>query len=112
MSDFAEFIRRFPSLETAFSEEDVTIRAIASEDGLVAFFQFHKDAVLPPHSHLGQWGTVIEGEIELTIGDETRTYRKGDTYDIPAGVVHSGVIKAGAMAIDVFEEGDRYPLKR
>jgi quercetin dioxygenase-like cupin family protein len=110
--EFPAFIQRFPGLETAFSEDDVTIRAIGSQDGLVVFFHFHKDAVLPPHSHLGQWGTVLEGEIELTIGAETRTYRAGDTYDIPAGVVHSGVIKAGAKAIDVFEEGDRYPLKR
>lgn len=109
---FAAFIDRFPSLETAFSEDVVTIRAIASDDGLVAFFHFHEDAVLPPHSHLGQWGSVIEGEIELTIGDETRVYRPGKPYDIPAGVVHSGVIKAGTKAIDVFEEGDRYPLKR
>ncbi|WP_319823790.1 cupin domain-containing protein [Thalassovita sp.] len=110
--EYAEFIQRLPSLETAFTEEDVTIRAIASDDGLVAFFHFHKDTILPPHSHLGQWGTVLEGEITLTIGDDTRTYRKGDTYDIPAGVVHSATIKAGAKAIDVFEEGDRYPLKR
>lgn len=110
--DFPEFILRFPGLETAFSEEDVTIRAIASDDGLVAFFHFHKDGALPPHSHLGQWGTVLEGEIELTIGDQTRTYRRGDSYDIPAGVVHSAVVKAGFKAIDVFEEGDRYPLKR
>lgn len=110
--EYADFIQRLPGLETAFSEEDVTIRAIASEDGMVAFFHFHKDTVLPPHSHLGQWGTVLEGELELTIGGETRTYLRGDTYNIPPNVVHSGRIKAGLKAIDVFEEGNRYPLKR
>lgn len=109
---FAPFIQRLPGLDTAFDEQDVTIRAIASPDGMVAFLEFHKDTVLPPHSHLGQWGTVIAGEVELTIGDDTRVYRAGDTYDIPAGTVHSGRIRAGSRAIDVFEEGDRYPLKR
>lgn len=109
---FADFIQRLPGLDTAFSDDDVTIRAIASEDGMAAFLTFHRDTVLPPHSHLGQWGTVLNGEVELTIGDDTRVYRAGDVYDIPAGVVHSGRIKAGTTAIDVFEEGDRYPLKR
>ena len=112
MMDYADFIKRLPGLETPFSEEDVTIRAIASEFGMVVFFHFHKDVVLPPHSHLGQWGTVLEGELELTIGDETRIYRRGDTYNIPPHVVHSAKIPAGLKAIDVFEEGDRYKLKR
>ncbi len=110
--ELADFIHRLPSLETPFSEDDVTIKAIASDDGMVVFFHFHRDLTLPPHSHLGQWGTVLDGEIILTIGDDTRTYRRGDAYDIPAGVVHSATIKAGLKAIDVFEEGDRYPLKR
>ncbi|MBA84971.1 cupin domain-containing protein [Thalassobius sp. S69A] len=110
--DFPGFIQRFPGLETPFAKEDVTIRALGSDDGMVAFFHFHRDVLLPPHSHLGQWGTVIEGEIELTIGDQTRVYRVGQSYDIPAGVEHSARIKAGAKVIDVFEEGDRYPLTR
>lgn len=110
--DFPDFIQRFPGLETPFDENDVTVRAIGSEDGLVMFLNFHRDFVLPPHSHLGQWGTVLEGEMELTIGDDTHVYRTGDTYNIPAGVVHSARVKAGAKVIDVFEEGDRYPLKR
>ena len=57
-------------------------------------------------------GTVLAGSVELTIGDKTQTYKHGDSYDIPAGVEHSGVIKAGAKAIDVFAEADRYPIKR
>jgi quercetin dioxygenase-like cupin family protein len=53
---------------------------------------------------------VVEGEIDFTIGDKTRTYRPGDSYSIPAGVVHSARIAAGTVAIDVFEEPDRYPI--
>jgi quercetin dioxygenase-like cupin family protein len=110
--DYPDFIQRLPSLETPFSEDQVTIRAMASGDGMVVFFDFHKDVDLPAHAHLGQCGTVLEGEIELTIGDDTRVYRPGETYDIPAGTMHSARIKAGAKVVDVFEEGDRYPLKR
>ena len=48
---------------------------------------------------------------EFTIGGETRTYRAGDSYSIPAGVEHGALIKAGTRVIDVFEEADRYPIK-
>ena len=54
---------------------------------------------------------MVEGEIELTIGDETKRYGPGDSYSIPAGVEHGGKIKAGSRVIDVFEEPDRYPVK-
>ncbi len=77
----------------------------------MAFFTFLKDMVLPVHAHGAQWGTVVEGEIEFTIGGETRIYRSGDSYSIPAGVEHGAVIKAGTLVIDVFEEADRYRIK-
>lgn len=108
---FPEFIQNFPDLDVPFSSEVVSCKAIRSDAGLVVFFTFHQDFTLPPHSHLGQWGTVIKGEVTLTIGDETKTYRPGDSYNIPSGVIHSGEIKTGTQAIDVFEEPDRYPIK-
>ena len=63
------------------------------------------------YSHGAQWGTVLEGQIELTIGGETRTYGPGEAYNIPAGVLHSGKIPAGTKVIDIFEEPERYKLK-
>ncbi len=59
-----------------------------------------------------KWGTVVAGEIELTIGGETRSYGPGDSYSIPSGVEHGAVIMAGTIAIDAFEEPDRYPIRR
>ena len=85
---------------------------VRSDDGLVAFFTFLKDMELPPHSHGAQWGTVVEGQIEFTIGGETKIYRPGDSYSIPAGVEHGALIKAGTRVIDVFEEADRYSIRR
>ncbi len=108
---FPEFIRKFPGLEIPFPAEVVTTHAIRSDAGLVVFFDFLQDMILPPHSHLAQWGTVLSGEIEFTIGGETRTMGPGAMYDIPAGVEHGAVIKAGTKVIDVFEEAERYPIK-
>ena len=109
--DFPAFIRAFPSLDVPFSADQVTIHAIRSDAGLVVFFDFLQNLALPPHAHKGQWGTVIAGQIMLTIDGVTRTLRPGDSYDIPAGAVHSAQIAAGTKVIDVFEEPDRYPLR-
>lgn len=108
--DFPQFIKDFHALNVPFPEDVVKTHAVRSDRGLVVFFEFFKDMDLPPHSHGPQWGTVLEGEIEFTIGDETRVYRPGDSYDIPDGVVHSAKIPAGARVVDVFAESDRYPL--
>ncbi|KFE36828.1 cupin domain-containing protein [Thioclava atlantica] len=109
--DLPDFIRNFPALDLPFPEDVVQGRAVVSESGLVVFLTFLEDFDLPTHAHRAQWGTVLEGELELTIGDETRIYRPGDSYSIPAGMPHGARIKAGTKAIDVFEETDRYALK-
>ena len=57
-------------------------------------------------------GVVLDGEMELTIAGETRTYRRGDRYSIPAGTVHSAPFKTRFFAIDFFAEPDRYQPKR
>lgn len=108
---YPDFITGLPSLDVPFPDDVVQTAVIRSDHGLAVFFTFLKDMELPLHSHGAQWGTVIEGEIELTIGGDTRTYRPGDSYSIPAGVEHGAQIKAGARVIDVFEEADRYPIR-
>ena len=108
---FPDFIKAFPGIAVPFAEDVVQTAAVKSDAGLVAFFTFLKDMELPMHAHGAQWGTVIEGEIEFTIGGETMIYRPGDSYLIPAGVMHGAMIKAGTRVIDVFEEADRYALK-
>ena len=87
-------------------------RMVASEDALVIFFDFKEDTVVPMHAHGGQWGVVLEGRFELTIGDETRTVGPGETYEIPAGVQHGAKVPAGVKLIDVFEDADRYRPQR
>lgn len=106
-----QFITDLPEIEMPFPATTVKTSALKSDKGLLVFFDILKDLDLPAHSHGAQWGTVLEGQIELTIGGETRTYGPGDSYSIPAGVVHSGKIPAGTKVIDLFEEPDRYRLK-
>ncbi len=74
----------------------------------VVFFELPAGSAVPPHSHGAQWGIVVDGEIELTIAGQTRTYRRGDAYHIGAGVEHSARVLSDCRAIDVFADADRY----
>ena len=103
---FPDSIRRLPRVDLPLP--GATAYLSQSEAHQIVFFTFAEDADLPEHAHASQWGFVLEGEIELTIGDCTATYRKGDRYFIPAGVVHSGRIRAGFAAMDFFDQPDRY----
>ena len=62
------------------------------------------NSVVPPHSHPHeQAGIVIEGELEFTIGGETRRLGPGDMYIIPGNVEHKVVsFDEPAVALDIF----------
>ena len=72
------------------------------------FFEIEPTANVPPHSHSAQFGVVMEGEMVLTIGDDTQIYGKGDTYTISEGVTHQAVFKSVVLAMDFFDDADRY----
>ncbi|HUS03277.1 MAG TPA: cupin domain-containing protein [Chitinophagaceae bacterium] len=58
---------------------------------------------LPEHSHPHeQWLNVIEGELELTVGDETQVLHPGMSAYIPSNVSHSGKALTECKVIDVF----------
>lgn len=66
-------------------------------------FSFEKDALLPMHSHPHeQIGYIVSGVFELTVGDETRTLKAGDTYYAPPGTVHGAKVLESGKVLDVF----------
>jgi mannose-6-phosphate isomerase-like protein (cupin superfamily) len=107
---FPEFIRELPAADLPFA--GLRGWLTAGDGGQAMFVEADGEVALTPHSHGCQWGVVIDGEIELTIGDHTRRYRRGDTYFIPAGVVHGGRIFPGFRALDFFAERDRHRALR
>jgi len=78
------------------------------KEGQICFFDFEGGTEVPAHSHGAQWGIIIEGELSMTIGDKTQIMRRGDSYYVPAGVVHSAVIDKPCKVMDFFEDNDRY----
>lgn len=110
--DLPDFLSALPSLDAPFPPEAIVTHALRSSDGLMVIFEVHQEIELPLHAHKAQWGTVLEGQFELTIDGHTHVYLPGESYSIPAGAMHGGKIAAGSKLLDIFEEPDRYPLKR
>jgi quercetin dioxygenase-like cupin family protein len=104
-------INRLPEADLPLPAAALKTSVLQSPHGQLVFFQIFQDIEIPPHSHKGQWGVVLEGELEMTVDGQTRKYGPGDAYYIPAGIVHSAKVPAGCKAIDFFEEPDRYKNK-
>ena len=106
----------YPEMITGLPPADIPLDGVRgwisqAPDHQVVFLDIDPIGEVPPHSHGEQWGIVVEGEMELTIGDETRRYGPGDSYHIPAGVAHGAKFLSHFRAIDVFADANRYQAK-
>lgn len=104
---------KYPEIITKLPKADINIPDVQGwiaqgKDFQIVFFEIEPVGIIPPHSHGAQFGIVIEGEISLTIGDETKNYKKGDSYYIPSGVVHQAEFLSYFRAMDFFEDSSRY----
>ena len=103
----------YPPMITRLPEAEVPVpgvRAWISQgvEGQVAFFDIEPGGEVPLHSHGEQWGIVVSGKLELTIGGDTRVYEAGGSYYIGDGVVHSANCLTDVAAIDFFADPERY----
>jgi len=103
---FPGFIRALPMVDSPLA----SLRGWMLQTGqaLAMFYEIPDGVDVPEHAHGAQWGVVLEGAVDFTIGGETRTYGVGETYFVGDGVPHSAVIHPGYAGIDVFADADRY----
>src|SRR5436305_11195413 len=83
----------------------VTITTAWGESLMMSFVRFEfAGAAVPTHNHPHeQMGMGLEGEFELTIGDEARIVRPGDSYLIPSNVPHSArSLSESVRVLDIF----------
>jgi quercetin dioxygenase-like cupin family protein len=83
----------------------ITLKAVYGEKCSVSFLELSPFSSIPAHHHENeQIGIVIEGELEYTIGDETRRCRNGTAFVVPPNTIHSAVVvsEQPAKLIDVF----------
>ncbi len=103
---YPELIANLPEADIPF--EGVRGRLLQGKDHQVVFFEIDAIGAVAEHKHGAQWGVVFEGEMDLTIGGKTQTYKKGDHYYIPAGVLHAAAFKEKTFLMDFFEDTHRY----
>lgn len=107
--EFDYFIKSLPQANIPF--EGVKAYLMSADTTQAVFFDLPAGAEVPPHSHCAQWGIVVDGELEFTIGGETKIYRRGDAYHIGEGEEHAAKILTRCLVIDVFADPKRYQAK-
>lgn len=73
----------FPDIVTTLPEADIPFNGVKgwisqNIDHQVVFLEIEAIGKVAEHSHCAQWGIVVKGEMDLTIGGHTQTYAKGD----------------------------------
>jgi quercetin dioxygenase-like cupin family protein len=78
-------------------------RYVHTKNSTIGFVEIEKGAILPEHSHFHEQTTqVIEGELEMTIGGETKVLKPGMFTIIRSNVPHSAVALTYCMVTDTF----------
>jgi quercetin dioxygenase-like cupin family protein len=82
----------------------VTIKTSWLERIMTSVVHFAPNAVVEDHAHPHeQMGIIIEGQVDFTIGGETRRLGPGSLYRIPSNVRHRVVaLDQPVKAFDVF----------
>ena len=82
-----------------------------AKDHQVCFFDIEPIGDIAPHSHGEQWGVVLQGRMKLTIDGIEKEYGPGDSYHIPAGIIHSANFPTRVRVMDYFADRERYRTK-
>jgi len=82
----------------------ILLQRLARGDAISAVhWDFSEGAELPEHEHAEeQFGYIIKGGFEVTIGGETCVLRAGEAYYVPPHTLHKFVSLGPTQAIDVF----------
>jgi quercetin dioxygenase-like cupin family protein len=94
---------RLADLPVTEPAEGLRARFVHSDNMTLAFWEIDEGAVLPEHAHPHeQVVNPIEGDLELTVGEERMRLGPGDVVVVPPGVPHAGRAMTPCRVIDVF----------
>ncbi|MBX7151904.1 cupin domain-containing protein [bacterium] len=82
-------------------------RFIHSDNMTIAYWNMKAGAVIPLHEHIHEMiVNVIRGQLQLTVGNETRVLEPGIIAIIPSHVPHTATAITECFVIDCF-----YPVR-
>jgi quercetin dioxygenase-like cupin family protein len=91
--------------ETRVSDKNVRRVLSYGENLMLVEFRFAKGGVGTPHMHEqhDQVGYIAKGSFEITVGDETKIVRQGDSYYAPKNMLHGVVaLEEDSVIVDAF----------
>ena len=75
--------------------DGITAASALGEQLSATRYTLDAGAVVPEHAHAAEeFGQVLSGSLQLTVGDDTRTISAGEGFLIRGGVPHSAVAQA------------------
>ncbi|MFO0811321.1 MAG: cupin domain-containing protein [Gemmataceae bacterium] len=82
----------------------VRLRTPFGQNIMLSYVEFEEGGVVAVHHHPHeQAGMLLQGRLELTIGDETRVIEPGAMYIVPPNVPHRATAVGGpAVVLDIF----------
>lgn len=82
----------------------VHARTPYGQNVMLSYLEMDSGSVVPMHSHPHeQAGMLLEGQMELTIGTETRLCQAGELFIIPPDTPHSAKpVNGKAVVLDIF----------
>ena len=108
---------RFPDFIEKLPEADVPVPGVQAfllqaTHHQIAFLKSDKDMTMPEHSHAAQLEIPLEGTAEVAMAGQVKVYGPGEPIYVPAGVAHSGKVKAPYASVIIFDSADRYKFKK
>lgn len=102
--DFAPAFYEVSGLPSFDPIPGITMSVMTGGRVMANWVRIEPGVTVPTHAHEHeQVGLVLEGEINMTIGDETRALRPGHAYTIPGNCPHAATAgPAGCLVLDVF----------
>jgi quercetin dioxygenase-like cupin family protein len=84
---------------TVLQQKDTSI---AGREVITAKAEFAAGAAAGPHTHPGdEISYVAQGAIEVLIGGKSTTYKTGEAFMVPAGMVHDAKAVGGPAVVIV-----------
>ena len=99
---FPDIIKKVPLRDCGIA--GLEVRADHTSAGTIYFVSAETEVEFPVHAHAEQWTIVVSGECRFTMNGETKVYRAGDTYRIPAGAPHQITLGAGYSEVDYVDD--------